>query len=145
MAIQILRVILGLFLLAMGLNKFLGFLPGMILAPPAAEFMGALAETGYMLRMVGVVEIVSGAMLLSRATAPFATILLAPLSVNVVLFHLFLDPSTIFFAAFVFVSNVILGAYYFDRYRPIFVRSAVGESMLIGTPRPEKERKRFSA
>lgn len=119
---KIVRWVLGIFLLSMGINKFFPYMPPMELSESAEQFIGALAATGYMLPMVGVVEIATGAMLLSAATAPLAIVLLAPLSVNVILFHAFLDPASGLFAAFVFLANAAFGIYYFDFYRPIFAR-----------------------
>lgn len=120
--VRYVRVILGAFLLAMGINKFIPFLPMADMAPAADNFLSALVATGYMLRMVGIVEIFSGAFFLFPATAPFAALILAPLSVNVVLFHLFLDPSNILMGAIVFLLNVGFGVYYFDYYRSIFAK-----------------------
>lgn len=127
---KIARWVLGIFLLVMGANKFFGFMPPMELSESAGQFIGALAATGYMLPMVGVVEIATGALLLSAATAPLAVILLAPLSVNILLFHAFLDPASGLFAGFVFLANLAFGIYYFDFYRPIFAR-LLSERVLI--------------
>lgn len=117
-----LRLILGVFLLLAGTNKFFGFMSQPDFSQEAGQFMAALAETGYMFPMIGIVEIAVGAMLLAVATTPLALLLLAPLSVNIIAFHLFLDPSTIGAGAFVAILNVVLGVIYFDYYRSIFAK-----------------------
>lgn len=118
----ILRWLLGVFLLAMGANKFLGFMPPMNMPIEATQLMQAMIDSGYLLPMVGITELTTGALLLFTATAPFALVLLAPLSVNIVLFHVFLAPDTIIPAAAVFTLNLVLGTYYFEYYRSIFAQ-----------------------
>lgn len=115
----ILRVLLGLGLLAFGLNKFLGFLPPPELTEGAGQFMGAMAETGYFVSLVGLVEALAGLLLLLGAFVPLALILLAPVSVNIVLFHLFLDPANLLPGLVILVLNVYLMFAHLPAYRPL--------------------------
>lgn len=110
---------LAIFLLMVGANKFFAFLPGMNLAPEAMDFMQSLIATGYMMSIVGIIEILCGLMLLGRNTTPLGLIFLAPISVNIILFHLFLDPSTIWMALFVTLANLYLLYRNRDFYSPI--------------------------
>lgn len=87
------RLLLGAVLLVFGLNKFLLFLPAPELPPAASNFFGALIQSGYIMPMVAVTEITVGVMLLSGLFVPLALVLLAPLSVNIILFHLSLAPA----------------------------------------------------
>lgn len=89
------RIVLGLILVLFGLNKFLNFMPAPEFSPEAMGFFGALLETGYMMPLVALVEIISGALLLAGRYVPLALLLLAPVVVNIVLFHLFLDLASI--------------------------------------------------
>ena len=61
---KIVRYLLALMLLVFGLNKFLKLLPMPELPPSAAEFMTELAATGYVLPVVGAIEIFIGILLL---------------------------------------------------------------------------------
>lgn len=117
----ILQIILGLFLLVMGLNKFIPaeLVPMPEMSEPAAEAMAAFAATGYIMPMVAITEIVVGVLLLVRLCVPLAFVLLAPLSVNIVLFHLFLDPATILFAAMVATLNLAFLVVYRRKYLPL--------------------------
>ena len=92
-ATPIIRLLLGAILLIFGLNKFLQFLPAPELPPSASNFFGALIQSGYIMPMVAVTEIIVGVLLLSGFFVPLALVLLAPLSVNIVLFHLNLAPA----------------------------------------------------
>ena len=113
------RIVLGLMLVVFGLNKFLQFIPVPPMTDEAGSFMGALVGTGYMMPIVAVVEIVVGALLLFNRYVALALLLLAPISVNIVAFHLFLDIGGIGGAAFVFILNVFLLFAYRNRYQPL--------------------------
>jgi len=101
-----LRILFGLMLLAFGLNKFLGFMPPPELTEEAGAFMGALAQTGYMLPMIGIVEALAGLALLSGLFVPLMLVILAPVSVNIVLLHAVLDPANIVPAIVVAALNL---------------------------------------
>jgi len=88
----ILRVILGLIFVVFGLNGFLGFMPMPPMEGAAASFMGALAATGYMFPLIKGTEIVAGALILSGRALPLGLVLLAPVLVNILAFHLVLTP-----------------------------------------------------
>ena len=61
--------------------------------PEAVAFVGALMKTGYMMPLVWGTEIVAGVLILLGVFVPFALVLLAPVLVNILLFHAFLAPS----------------------------------------------------
>lgn len=119
---SIVRLLLGIILLVFGLNKFypLPFLPSPKLPENAAEFMNSLVATGYVLPVVGVLEVFIGIMLLAKKWVAFALILLAPISLNIVLFHIFLDLPSIGGAVLVAVLNIILIYKHWPQYRPLF-------------------------
>src|SRR5262245_15875864 len=89
------RIILGLLFAVFGLNGFVGFMPQPPHAGGAGEFLGALAASGYMFPLVKGVELVTGILLLAGRYVPLALTLLAPVVVNIIAFHLFLEPKTI--------------------------------------------------
>lgn len=109
------RLFLGLLFAVSGLNGFFGFFP----MPPTTEaggaFLGALAATGYMFPLIKGTEVVAGLLLLSGRFVPLALTLLAPVTVNILLFHLVLAPPVGMPVAMV-VAQVFL-AY---RYRAAF-------------------------
>ena len=113
------RIVLGLLLVVFGLNKFLQFMPMPAMAEPAGTFMEALVGTGYMMPLVAVIEILVGALLLANRYAALALLLLVPISVNIVAFHLFLDLGGIAGAALVCILNVFLLFAYRSHYQPL--------------------------
>ena len=115
-----LRIILGLILIVFGANKFIGFMPSPELPEGAGNFMGALASTGYMFPLIGAVEVVVGVLLILNKWVPFALVLLAPVAVNMVLFHLKLAPGGIVPAALVAIINGILIYVNWDKFKALF-------------------------
>ena len=117
---MVLRIILGLILIIFGANKFIGFMPSPELPEAAGNFMGALASTGYMFPLIGAVEVIVGLLLIINKWVPFALVLLAPVAVNMVLFHLKLAPAGMGPAALVTILNGILIYANWDKYRALF-------------------------
>jgi len=86
------RILLGLLFLVFGLNGFLHFIP---MPPPtglAAQYMGALYVSHYLV-FIFLVQVIGGALLLANRFVPLALILLGPVLVNILLFHSFMAPS----------------------------------------------------
>jgi len=117
---QIVRIVLGIILLVFGANKIYPFFE--LPQPPAeaASFIQSLAETGYVLTVVAIFEIVIGLMLIFKLWVPFALLVLVPISLNILLFHLFLDVPAIAGALVVVALNVILLYKHKQKYRPLF-------------------------
>ncbi len=122
-----LRILLGLIFLASSLV-------GLILQPEpppdfpagAASFARALDATGYMNPLVTVVQLLSAASLLLNLWMPLMLVVLAPVTVNILLFHVFLTPTMLFTSALpgvvVFVLNVALLWLHRESYRPLLAR-----------------------
>jgi hypothetical protein len=92
LASTIARYLLGLIFFVFGLNGFLQFLH---MPPPtglAAQFVGALFVSHFLV-VVFLLELVSGALLLVNRYVPLALVLLGPVVVNILLFHACLAPS----------------------------------------------------
>jgi hypothetical protein len=88
------RILLGLPMLVFGLmDAFHPMTPPPNMAEGAKAFSMALAQTGYMMPMIGAVLAVSGALLLANRFVPLALLFLAPFFVNSLLFHGFLERS----------------------------------------------------
>lgn len=115
------RYVLGVILFVFGLNGFLGFLE----QPPPPEaggaFLGALVESGYVMTIVKATEVVVGALLLAGRFVPLALVALVPISVNIALYHVVLDPAVpgVIVAVAVFALNVFLIWAYRAYYAPL--------------------------
>ena len=110
------RIILGLIFTVFSINFFVPFLPMPEPTPEAGAFLGALMDSGYMFYFIKIVELVGGIMLLIGICIPFALVLLAPIVVNIFLFHIFLDPAGFMMGLFIF----LLEFYLLYHYRSVF-------------------------
>lgn len=116
----VLRILLAILLLVFGLNKFLHFIPAP--EPPEGSFAHALFQTGYMIPLIGVSEVIPGFLLLINKWVGFALAWLVPISVNIVLFHLKFDPATIGPAALVAILNTYLIYVNWPKFKALFKR-----------------------
>jgi hypothetical protein len=73
------------------------------------------------LKTVGLLEIIIGVMLLLKKWVAFALVLLVPISLNILLFHLFLDASAIAGALVVATLNGILIYKHWSQYNSLFL------------------------
>jgi hypothetical protein len=89
------RYLMGLMFLVFGLNMFLNFIPSGPLPPgQAGQFFGVLMATHYMY-VVGAVMVVSGILFLVNRFVPLGLVLLGPVLVNILVFHVLMMPRTI--------------------------------------------------
>jgi uncharacterized membrane protein YphA (DoxX/SURF4 family) len=118
------RVLLGLVFFVFGLNGFLHFLPQPPLPQAAGELMGAFAAAKYMFPLIKGTEVVAGALLLVGRYVPLALLFLAPVVVNIVLFHAFLAPAGLAVPIVVTGLGLYLAWAYRDAFRGVLDGSA---------------------
>jgi putative oxidoreductase len=114
-ASTIARYLAGVIFLVFGLNGFLNFIP---LPPPggiAGQFMGALYASHY-LWVIFAFQVIAAVLLLANRYVPLAVAVLAPVIVNILVFHALMAPSGLPLALFV----AVLWAVIFVGVRPAF-------------------------
>ena len=85
------RLLLGLIVVVFGLNAFFNFLNmGPMPSGLAGQFIGALAQSHYFW-VVAALQVAGGALLLVNRFVPLGLVLLGPVIVNILLYHLFLN------------------------------------------------------
>lgn len=84
----------------------------------ADDFVSAMKDTGYLWPLLKTTEIVSGLLLIAGLFVPLALLLLAPVVLNILLFHAFLSPSPGGLA--VALTVLVLGLYLAGRHRSGF-------------------------
>jgi putative oxidoreductase len=90
--IVIARFLLGVIFLTFGLNGFLHFIPATLPSGTAGQFVGALFVSNYLV-VVFLLQLVGAILLLTNRYVPLALTLLAPIIVNILLFHVLMAPS----------------------------------------------------
>lgn len=119
-AIIIARVLLGLVFAVFGSNAFLHFIPMPEMQGLPGQFIGALFSSGYIYAIAGL-QVVGGLLLLIGARfVPLGLTVLGPVIVNIVLYHIFLDPSGLPMACVISILALFLLWVYRDRFPAIF-------------------------
>jgi uncharacterized membrane protein YphA (DoxX/SURF4 family) len=131
------RLFLGLVFTVFGLNFFLHFLPMPAAPPRAAAFAGALFASGYLFQLLKTIEVAAGLLLLSGFLVPLALAVLAPIVINIVGFHLFLEPSGLPLPLVVLAAELFLAWSYRAAFAPMLqLRTRLPEKVIVAAPRP---------
>jgi putative oxidoreductase len=104
-------IIFSLPYIVFGLNYFFNFIALPPMAGDAGKFMDLLSSSKYLL-VVKVLEVVCGFMILANFQRPLALLLIAPISINILLYEVLLahQPG-------IGVLLVVLNAFLIFRYR----------------------------
>lgn len=113
------RALMGLIFVVFGLNFFLHFIPQPPPPAPAAAFAGALFATGYFFLVLKVIEVASGVLLLAGRFVPLVLAVLAPIIINILLFHAFLAPAGLPLPVVLLGLELFLAWSYRSVYRPM--------------------------
>lgn len=120
--VRTVQILFGLYLTFFGLIGYFVTLPPPPYNEAALAFLGALFATGYIFHAVSVVFVLSGLSFLFNRWSAFGALLLTPVTVNILLFHLFLDVTGLGLALIPIILNLYLGWVQWPHYQRIFER-----------------------
>jgi hypothetical protein len=109
------RYLLGILFTVFGLNGFLQFIPAAPMPGLAGQFVTVLVASHYML-FVFLVQLICGLLFLAGQYVPLALALIGPVIVNILLFHVSMNPSGIVPGAIATICWIVL----FYRFRANF-------------------------
>lgn len=118
------RLIFGLLFLVFSVNFFFPFIPQPMPPEQGMKYLGGLMAAPYFFPVLKVTELVVAILLLTNIAVPLALVVIAPITVQIFLYHTLLDPSGAPLAILLVVLNAFLGFAYFNYYRPLFKRGA---------------------
>ena len=110
------RVVLGLIFAVFGVIGLFELGPQPEMSEEAGAFMGAIMDTGYLWPVIKVSEIVCGVLLILGLFVPLALVVLAPIALNILLFHVFLAPE----GSVIGIVILVLGLYIAHQHRESF-------------------------
>lgn len=88
----------------------------------AKTFMEGIAATGYFMTLLKVTELLCGIALIFGLFAPLATVIIFPVSLNILLYHMCIGPEGaqgIPVGIFIVLANLFLAYAYREKYKPM--------------------------
>ncbi|MER2049504.1 MAG: hypothetical protein ABTA23_14755 [Solibacillus sp.] len=122
----IVRFLLGFMMIGSGIFMFVaGGFPTEYENETAQLYMNAMEETGFFIPMLAIVKIICGLSFVTKRFMPLALLIFMSLAVNMVVFHIFLEPFTGFPAYFIFIMTVFLMVRNLPDYRNLLQAKAI--------------------
>ena len=118
--IRTIQVIFGLILIFFALNAFFQFSSPPAFNEAATAFLTALFNTGYILPLMALAWLIAGILYIINRWSALATILIFPITVNILLFHLLLDSTGTLFALIFVILNIYFIIVPWQAYKPLF-------------------------
>jgi putative oxidoreductase len=112
----VIRYIFGVAMTFFGISNLFQLLPPHQYPGEAGRLMLAFTDSGYILQAVGLTQLFLGIALLLNRFIPLALLLFAPVVVNVLLFHLFLDVESMLMAMPVIGITTFLFIYHKSQF-----------------------------
>ena len=118
-AVIIVRVLMGLLFLFASIVFFLNLFPQPEVAGNTKTFMDGVNATRYLMPLIKITELLCGIAFVSGYFVTLATVVIAPIIVNIFLFHAFVDPSGLPVSVFLGLANIFLAYAYWDKFKPL--------------------------
>ena len=118
--VRTVQILFGLYLIFFGVIGYLIKMPMPEYNEAATAFLTGLFASGYLFHLMSLVFVLSGLMFIFNKWSAFGALLLAPISVNILFFHVFVDSQNFIMALIPFVLNLYLIFVHWVRYKTIF-------------------------
>jgi putative oxidoreductase len=118
-AVLIVRVLMGLLFLFASVSVLFNLVPQPELTGKVKVFMEGVNASGYLLPLIKITELVCGLAFVAGRFVPLATVVIAPIIVNIFFFHAFVDTSGVPVAVFLVLANIFLAYAYWDKFKPL--------------------------
>lgn len=121
-AMIIVRTLMGLLFILSSVPMLLGLMPAA--APPDASeslkaVMNGYVASGYFLTLLKATELVCGLAFVSGYYVPLATVIIAPVIINIFFVNLMLMPAALPVAILLILANCFVAYYYRAAYAPL--------------------------
>jgi uncharacterized membrane protein YphA (DoxX/SURF4 family) len=118
-AVIIVRVLLGLLFLFASIVVLFNIAPQPPLEGKAKIFMDGVNASGYLLTLIKVTELLCGLAFVSGYFVPLATVVIAPITINILLYHIFVLPEGLPVAICLVLANIFLAYANWDKFKPV--------------------------
>jgi putative oxidoreductase len=120
-AVIIVRVLIGLLFVFASVTYFLNLIPTPEFKGNVKVFNDGIAASVYLMPLVKTIELLCGIAFVSGFFVPLALVLIAPIAVNILLFHVFLDRTGLPVVIPLFLGLLFLAYTNRKSYEPLFV------------------------
>ncbi len=118
-AIIIVRVLLGLLFIFSSVVVLFNLVPQPELTGNNKIFIDGINASKYLLPLIKITELFCGIAFLTGYFVPLATVVIAPVIVNILFTHIFVTGDGVPFAAVLFLANIFLAYANWDKFRPV--------------------------
>jgi putative oxidoreductase len=115
----IIRILMGAMFVFSSVSFLFKLMPQPELTGDVKTFMDGMTASVYLMTTVKIVELICGIAFITGFFVPLATVVIFPITLNILLFHVFLGPETILVALLLMLGNLFLAYYYRDKYKPM--------------------------
>ena len=116
----VVSLLFGLMMINGGLNKFLQYIPMPQQMPEAAtKLMVAFVESGWIMSLLAVVEIIAGVLISIPKTRALGAIMIFPITIGITFFHIFQDASGMIMGFVLLVINLWIIFENREKYMPM--------------------------
>jgi hypothetical protein len=125
------RFVLGGIFLVFAADYVFHFLPELPFTDAGGRYLEALVATGFMFPLIKSVEVTGALLILHGRLAPLGVLIVAPVVLNIVLYHTVLDPNGSTVAWVLVVAEVFLLWRYRAAYRSLFTSGPIAASVPV--------------
>jgi putative oxidoreductase len=119
-AVIVVRVLMGLLFLFASIVVLFNLVEQPEMTGRIKVFNDGIAASGYLLTLIKVTELACGLAFVSGYFVPLATVVIAPVIINIFLFHLFVDQTGLPVAIFLVAANAFVAYFHREKYKPLF-------------------------
>ena len=116
----IVRTLMGLLFLFGSIVVLFNLMPKPELTGAVKTFNEGMEATGYFITLLKVTELLCGLAFVVGRYVPLATVVIAPVIVNIFFFHAFVDRTGMPVAIFLVLANIFVAYYYRQSYAGLF-------------------------
>lgn len=118
-AVIIVRILMGLLFIFGAVAVLFNLVPQPELTGKTKIFMDGVNASGYLMPLIKITELLCGIAFVTGRFVPLATVVIAPIIVNILLFHIFVDTSGLPVAIFLLLANLFLAYANWEKFKPL--------------------------
>jgi uncharacterized membrane protein YphA (DoxX/SURF4 family) len=118
-AVILVRTLMGLLFLFGSIAVLFKLMPQPELTGNVKIFMDGINASGYLMNLIKITELLCGIAFVTGYFVPLASVVIAPVIVNIFLFHVFVDTSGLLVSILLVLANSFLAYSNWEKYKPI--------------------------